>query len=220
MATDGNCFVYETIPSRYSPLSLASSCPLDNYDSLTRSMRDLTTYADLIARVLAADTDRQDRVGSKSKPASDASKGKDASPRSASASALRLCLRPSIDWHHNADGFVLSAATPGLRKDELKVEVLDDRGESYLEISGQSVDKLDPHTNKDAGQSPRQADAANPKETKLELRATYRSFSERVRLPRGVDREAMRATYEDGLLRVTIPMKKAGEACRQTIAIA
>ena len=154
MATDGNCFVYETIPSRYSPLRLASSCPLDNYDSLTRSMRDLTTYADLIARALAADTDQQTRR--KSKAAGDGASGRqDANARSAPADALRLCLRPSIDWRQNAEGFVLSAATPGLRKDELKVEVLDDRGESYLEISGQSVDKLDPHTNKDAGQSPR-----------------------------------------------------------------
>ena len=218
MAADGNCFVYETIPYVYSPLSLTSSCPLDNYHSLTRSMRDITTYADLIARVLADDTDQQERVGSKSKAPSDASKAKDASPRSASPSALRLCLRPTIDWRYNADGFVLSAATPGLRKDELKVEVLDDRGESYIEVSGQTLDKQDPHSSKD-GEEP-QAEAANSKETKLELRATYGGFSERVRLPRGVDREAMRATYEDGLLRVTIPMKKAGEAKRQTIAIA
>ena len=219
MATDGTCFVYETIPSRYSPLSLASSCPLDNFDSLRRSMRDLTTYADLIARALAADTDQQTRR--KSKAAGDGATGRqDANARSAPADALHLCLRPSIDWRQNAEGFVLSAATPGLRKDELKVEVLDDRGESYLEISGQSVDKLDPHTNNDAGQSLRQADAANPKDTTLELRATYRSFSERVRLPRGVDREAMRATYEDGLLLVTIPMRKADAAKRQKIAIA
>jgi HSP20 family molecular chaperone IbpA len=32
------------------------------------------------------------------------------------------------------------------------------------------------------------------------LRATYQSFSERVRLPGGVDREGMQAKYEDGLL--------------------
>ena len=218
MAADGKYFVYETIPCTCSPLSLTSSCPLDNYNSLTRSMRDMTANADLIARVLAADTDRQDRVGSKSKPASDASKGKDASPRSEPASALRLCLRPTIDWRHTADGFVLSAATPGLRKDELKVELLDDRGESYIEVSGQTLDKQDPHSSKD-GEEP-QAEAANSKETRLELRATYGGFSERVRLPRGVDREAMRATYEDGLLVVTVPRKKADHGKRQQIAIA
>ena len=216
MAADGNCFVYETIPYAYSPLSLTSSCPLDNYHSLTRSMRDMTAYADLIARVLAADTDQQDR--SKSKPPSDASKPNDANPPSASASPLRLCLRQSIDWRQSADGFVLSAATPGLRKHELKVELLNDRGESYLEVSGQTLDKQDPQSSNDGAEP--QAEAAQSKETTLELRATYGGFRERVRLPRGVDREAMRATYEDGLLLVTIPMRKAGEAKRQKIAIA
>ena len=34
-------------------------------------------------------------------------------------------------------------------------------------------------------------------------------FSEPVRLPAGVDRDAMRATYEDGLLVVTMPRKRA-----------
>jgi HSP20 family molecular chaperone IbpA len=216
MASDANYFVYETIPYSYSPLSLASSCPLDNYHSLTRSMRDITAYADLIARVLAADTNQRSSTGIKSKAASDASKGKDANAPSASASALHLCLRPSINWRQSADGFVLSAATPGLRKDELKVELLDDRGESFIEVSGQTLDK---HSSKDGEEAP--ADAAQSKvETKLELRATYGGFRERVRLPRGVDREAMRATYEDGLLVVTIPMNKIGEAKRQKIAIA
>ena len=185
MAADGNYFVYETIPYTYSPLSLASSSPLDNYHSLTRSMRDMTAYADLIA------------------------------------SPLRLCLRPSIDWRQSADGFVLSAATPGLRKDELKVELLDDRGESYLEVSGQTLDKhdhIDQQSSNDGAEP--QAEAAQSKETTLELRATYGGFRKRVRLPRGVDREAMRATYEDGLLLVTIPMKKADAAKRQKIAIA
>ena len=219
MAADGNYFVYETIPYSYSPLGLAGASPLDNYDSLTRSMRDLTTYADLIARALAADTDPQSSSRRRSKAASDdASSRQDANARSAPADAFQLCLRPSIHWRQSAEGFVLSAATPGLRKDELKVELLDDQGESYIEVSGQSVDKQDQHSSKDGQES--QAEAASPKETKLELRATYRGFSERVRLPRGVDREAMRATYEDGLLLVTIPMKKADAAKRQKITIA
>ena len=51
------------------------------------------------------------------------------------------------------------------------------------------------------------------------LRATYCAFKERVRLPRGIDREAMLAKYEDGLLVVTMPRVKTGSARRQAIAI-
>ena len=40
-----------------------------------------------------------------------------------------------------------------------------------------------------------------------------------VRLPKGVDREAMRATYEDGLLVVSIPRVKTDNVKRQKIAI-
>ena len=51
------------------------------------------------------------------------------------------------------------------------------------------------------------------------MQARYGSFCERVRLPRGVDREAMRAEYEDGLLVVTMPRAKPEGEKRRKIAI-
>ena len=143
MASNGNYFVYETIPYSYSPLRLASSCPLDNFDTLTRSMRDLTTYADHNARALAADTAQQSGTRIKSNASAKPSSGQ-STPRAASADPVQLTLRPSIFSRHTPDGFVLSAATPGLRKDELKVELLDDQGESYIEVSGQALQHSGP----------------------------------------------------------------------------
>ena len=219
MASNGNYFVYETIPYSYSPLRLASSCPLDNFDTLTRSMRDLTTYADHIARALAADTAQQSGTRIKSNASAKPSSGQ-STPRAASADPVQLTLRPSIFSRHTPDGFVLSAATPGLRKDELKVELLDDQGESFIEVSGKTLDRSQPHTTKDADEPHADANNSHAAAKAPELRATYRGFSERVRLPTGVDREAMRARYEDGLLLVTIPMEKAEDVKRQKIAIA
>ena len=212
--------VYETIPYRYSPLLLSSSSPCDaydNFDTLTRSMQDLTSYADLIARALAADSARPSAADKTRKKSSPDTASNDPKPPPAAAQALRLLLRPRIDWRETADGFVLTAATPGLRKDELQVDVLDATDGAYIEIAGKSAEARDSHSTQatDADKAADAADAQKP----LPLRAMYRGFSERVRLPAGVDRDAMRATYEDGLLVVTMPRKRADEVKRQKITI-
>ena len=199
MATD--FVLYETLPYRYVPSSQRSasaSNPSDNFDTLTRSMRELTRYADYIANALAdpkyQETDTKQPITSIQH--SDAQ-------QSLSSPAVSLLLRPSIDWKETADGFVMTAATPGLRKDELKVELLDASGVWYIEVAGQTA--ASSGAPKDDTQTAQPQDLPKP----FEARPRYRSFSEKVRLPQGVDREAMRATYEDGLLVVTIPRAKA-----------
>ena len=196
--------IYETFPIR------AAYDPYDNFDTLTRSMLDLTRYADHIARALA-EPSQPDQA--KAAIANKADQNQVANTAVATR-ALKLQLRPRIDWKETSDGFVLTAATPGLRKDELKVEVLDASGESYIEIAGQTTAAA-ASSSKDGADTPDNQEAAKP----LELRASYSSFSERVRLPKGVDREAMRATYEDGLLVVSIPRVKTDNVKRQKIAI-
>ena len=141
--------VYETIPYRYSPLLLSSSSPCDaydNFDTLTRSMQDLTSYADLIARALAADSARPSAADKTRKKSSPDTASNDPKPPPAAAQALRLLLRPRIDWRETADGFVLTAATPGLRKDELQVDVLDATDGAYIEIAGKSAEARDSHS--------------------------------------------------------------------------
>ena len=195
--------IYETVP-----YGRATFHPYDNFDTLTRSMRELTRYADHIARALVEPGSHHN-----DKPAI-ASKN-DSNQQVAAAAAetndLHLPLRPRIDWRETSDGFLLTAVTPGLRKDELKVEVLDASDGSFIEVSGQSAPAELSPTN-------HQATPDQPSKP-LDLRATYRSFSQRVRLPRGVDREGMRAKYEDGLLVVTLPRKRTDNVKRQKIAI-
>ena len=208
--------VYETIPYSYSPLILSGASPrdaYDNFDTLTRSMQDLTSYADLIARALAADSATHHSANKTRKPSAADANSNDAKAPPATAQALGLLLRPRIDWRETADGFVLTAATPGLRKDELQVDVLDATDGSYIEIAGKTADARDSHTQADKAAGT--ADEAGPPQ----LRPMYRGFSERVRLPAGVDRDAMRATYEDGLLVVTMPRKRADGVKRLKVTI-
>ena len=186
--------------------------PHDSFHQLARSMRQLSDYADHILGLAdAADAGQQTSSdastnGRKRKPAKDAS------------AHLRLPLRPRIDWREDANGFVLTAETPGLRKDELKVELVDASDHCVLEVSGQTAVKpaaTDAAKATDADANVGPTDAGKPQE----LRATYRAFKERVRLPQGVDREAMRAKYEDGLLVVTIPRVKTDGVKRRAIAL-
>eukprot|EP00291_Cryptomonas_curvata_P010047 CAMPEP_0172191806 /NCGR_PEP_ID=MMETSP1050-20130122/23939_1 /TAXON_ID=233186 /ORGANISM="Cryptomonas curvata, Strain CCAP979/52" /LENGTH=75 /DNA_ID=CAMNT_0012866963 /DNA_START=123 /DNA_END=347 /DNA_ORIENTATION=+ len=75
-------------------------------------MRELTRYADYIAQALDdpryQDTDTKQPLANSQR--SDAQ-------QSLSSPAVSLLLRPSIDWRETTDGFVMTAATPGLRKD-------------------------------------------------------------------------------------------------------
>ena len=187
---------------------------LDSFHHLARSMRQLTNYADQILGL--ADVDAEQRAISGNTSA-DSRKRKAAE---APTAHLHLPLHPRITWREDASGFLLTAETPGLRKDELKVEVLDASDHAVLEVSGETAARpaaidaakaSDADATADAGK----ADTGKPHE----VRATYRAFKERVRLPQGVDREAMRAKYEDGLLVVTMPRLQAEGVKRRAIAI-
>ena len=184
---------------------------LDPYDDilhLSNSMRHLTKFADRITQTLA-------------EPSSESSdrKNVDASSSKHGRLALHgdnfeLQLRPRIDWQETRDGFMLTAATPGLSKEDLAIDVVEADGAHHLEISGQtSSSSGGPASNSTEVSS---AEASKP----LALRTSYRSFSHRVRLPAGVDRESLKAKYENGLLVVTMHKTSKEAPQRQRIAIA
>merc|ERR1712070_1019081 len=108
-----------------------------------------------------------------------------------------LQLRPSFSVQDNADTFALTAATPGLRKDDLAVDVIDGADSTaYLVISGQSAPQ------KTQASKVAVADDRTPMKS---LTTVYRNFERKIRLPADIDRSLIKASYEDGLLTVTIP---------------
>ncbi|CAN1196973.1 15.4 kDa class V heat shock protein [Linum perenne] len=81
-----------------------------------------------------------------------------------------------VHWNQNPDSHVFSADIPGVRKEDIRVEVENSR---YLIIRTEAVDGSN-----------------NPPE---------RSFMRKFRLPDLVDVDGISAAYEDGVLKVTVP---------------
>ena len=102
---------------------------------------------------------------------------------------------------------------PGLRKEDISIEIIENPDGRVLEISGGSnVTSKDPSPARD-GSTPESR--PTPK-----LRTAYAKFDHRVRIPKNIDASSLQAKYEDGLLSITMsPMAKTDLNQRQKIAI-
>ncbi|KAL2341268.1 hypothetical protein Fmac_009208 [Flemingia macrophylla] len=80
-----------------------------------------------------------------------------------------------VHWTQTPESHIFSADIPGVRKEELRVEVEDSR---YLKIRTEAVD---------------------------ESTEPARKFERKFRLPSRVDLDGISAGYEDGVLTVTVP---------------
>jgi len=96
--------------------------------------------------------------------------------------------RPSVNIQENADGFYLELVAPGRNKEDFKLEVKDE----LLTISYE-------------------AKAVGTDEKPDYLRREYRieTFKRSFHLdPKVINEEAISATYEDGILKVTLPKRE------------
>lgn len=97
---------------------------------------------------------------------------------------------PSVDLIRRDDSLVLRADIPGIKPDEVKIEIEDD----VLTVSGEHSEEKE------------------EKEGKYMRRERrFGSFSRSMPLPSGVRAEDIEATTEDGVLEVTIPMPPPAE---------
>jgi HSP20 family protein len=97
---------------------------------------------------------------------------------------------PSVDVIRKDDALVLRADLPGIKPEEVKVEVEDD----VLTVSGEHKEETE-----------------EKKENYVRRERRYGSFSRSVSLPKGVDAKDIEATTEDGVLEVKVPLPKAEE---------
>ncbi|XP_059431082.1 17.3 kDa class I heat shock protein-like [Corylus avellana] len=89
-----------------------------------------------------------------------------------------------IDWKETPEAHVLKADLPGLRKEEVKVEVLDDR---VIQISGErNVEKEDKN------------------DTWHRVECSSGKFVRRFRLPEHAKMGQIKASMENGVLTVTV----------------
>lgn len=107
-----------------------------------------------------------------------------------------IAFAPHVDVFESKEGFVLRAELPGLKKDNIKVTLEN----GVLTLSGEKRYE----TEKD--------------EATYHLRETRQGkFERRFRIGEGIDRNAIKADYKDGLLTLTLPKSK--EALSRDIAI-
>lgn len=103
---------------------------------------------------------------------------------------------PAIDVERDNGNLVVRADVPGIKAEEVKIEVEDD----ILTVSGEHEER---------------------KEQKdkhfLRRERRYGSFSRSMALPAGVDAKKIKAKTHDGVVEVTVPLPK--EAKKETVKI-
>jgi HSP20 family protein len=91
---------------------------------------------------------------------------------------------PAVDLFEREDTLVLKADLPGLGEDDVKIEV----HENVLTISGE-----------------RHADFEDKQNGYYRVERAFGSFSRSLTLPEGVDTDKISASFDNGVLEVTIP---------------
>ena len=105
---------------------------------------------------------------------------------------------PEIDVFEKDNRLITKIDLPGLKKEDVKVEVTD----GHLAISGE-----------------RKTEAEEKKENFYRCEREYGSFYRAVPLPEGVKLQDVKATFSDGVLEVSVPLPAKPEAKVQKVEI-
>ena len=105
---------------------------------------------------------------------------------------------PAMDLVETDDQFVLRADLPGLNEDDVKIEVED----NVLTLSGE-----------------RKAEHESKQEGYHRVERAFGAFSRSLTLPKGVDPEAVSASFDRGVLEVHIPKPEQRKPRRISIGV-
>ncbi len=107
---------------------------------------------------------------------------------------------PAVNIQENLTNFVIELAVPGFKKENIAIEV----EENVLKVSSEVTSKTE-------------TEDADRKFTRKEF--NFRNFSRSFTLPETVDVENIVASYENGILSVTIPKKEEEKALKRMVEI-
>src|SRR5919198_6771943 len=103
---------------------------------------------------------------------------------------------PAVDLVEREDSLVLRADLPGLKEEDVQIEVRD----NVLTISGE-----------------RRAEFEDSEQGYYRIERAFGSFSRSLTLPEGVDSDKIDASFENGVLEVKIPKPEARKPKRISI---
>ncbi|KAI4299481.1 hypothetical protein L6164_032940 [Bauhinia variegata] len=107
--------------------------------------------------------------------------------------------RTNVDWRETPTAHVFKADVPGLKKEEVKVEIKDG---NVLHISGE-----------------RNLEKEEKTDTWRRVERSSGRFARRFRLPENTKVDQVKAAMEDGVLTVTVPKQEAKKADVRSIEI-
>jgi HSP20 family protein len=113
-------------------------------------------------------------------------------------SAMRRWI-PAMDLVETENDFVLKADLPGLTENDVNIELED----NVLTLSGE-----------------RKAEHEDRKDGYYRIERSFGSFRRSLTLPEGVDPEAVKATFSDGVLEVHVPKPEARKPRKVSISVA
>lgn len=115
------------------------------------------------------------------------------------ATSADTAWSPTVDVFEKDNRLVTRVDLPGVKKDDVSVEVTD----GHLALSGE-----------------RKRDTEEKKDNFYRSEREYGSFYRAVPLPKGVKLEDVKATFADGVLEVSVPLPARPEASVRKVQIA
>ena len=94
---------------------------------------------------------------------------------------------PAVDIHETEDSFVVSADLPGLKKDDIQINVED----NTLTIKGE-----------------KKFEEKVPRDKYIRVERNYGTFVRSFSLPQNVDSAKIKATFKDGILDLNLPKRE------------
>ncbi|MDX5482244.1 MAG: Hsp20/alpha crystallin family protein [Hymenobacteraceae bacterium] len=109
-----------------------------------------------------------------------------------------MASMPATNIRENEHDYSIEVAAPGMKKEDFNIDVDD----HVLTISSQ-----------------KEEDKTEEKENYTRREYNYSSFSRSFRLPESVKEDSIKARYEDGVLKLTVPKMKEQERPKKKINI-
>ena len=119
-------------------------------------------------------------------------------PTHSNGATLRRWV-PAMDLTQTEDAYVLKADLPGLSESDVHIEFEND----VLTVSGE---RKSSHEDRKAGYH--------------RVERSHGSFRRSVRLPQGVDADAITASFDKGVLEITVPKPEAAKPHKVQITVA